>query len=262
MNLMICMRGEPEQTSFLPEIAALGAGIELGSYGMVGIRSEEDWGTRYALHQAVRSQFRGLLAIHGPFLGMEFSHPDYLIREVVKRRLDMTLDAAVNLQASRVILHSSYKPEIEIFNLQEIWLKGCVEFWRQEIRHWAEAGILVVLENDLEKSPDLLVRLVDEVDHPSLKLCLDIGHQNVFSDVRAPEWVQRLGTRLAHVHVHDNDGRQDRHWSLGRGTIDFEPFYAALLQHAPETILSLEVEDNMEVKMADLRQLAARFLPK
>ncbi len=37
MNLMICMRGEPEQLPFLTEIAELGAGIELGSYGMIGI---------------------------------------------------------------------------------------------------------------------------------------------------------------------------------------------------------------------------------
>lgn len=260
MNLMICMRGEPEQTSFLPEIAALGAGIELGSYGMSGIRSEEEWNARLALHQAVRSQFQGMLAIHGPFLGMEFSHPDHLIQEAVKHRLDMTFDVAANLRASRVVLHSSYKPEIEIFHLQEVWLKGCVEFWRQEIRRWAEAGILVALENDLEKSPDLLVRLVDEVDHPFLKLCMDIGHQNVFSDVKAAEWVQRLGTRLVHVHLHDNDGREDRHWSLGRGEIDFESFYAALWQHAPEANLSLETEEDMEIKMADLRKLAARFL--
>ena len=42
MHLMICMRGEPEQLSFLPEIAELGAGIERGSYGLIGVRSEQD----------------------------------------------------------------------------------------------------------------------------------------------------------------------------------------------------------------------------
>lgn len=262
MNLMICMRGEPQQIYFLPEIAKLGTGIELGSYGMIGIRSEQDWEARFALHQVVRAQFQGPIAVHGPFLGMEYAHSDYLIRDAVKRRLDMTFNVAVSLKAKRVILHSSYKPEIDLFKLQDLWLKGCVEFWQREIGRWADAGILIVLENDVEKSPDLLVRLADEIDHPSLGLCLDIGHQNVFSDLGAPEWVRRMGPRLCHIHLHDNDGDDDRHWSLGRGTIDFEPFYAALMQYAPRATLSLEVEDSMEVKMADLRKLAARFTPQ
>jgi hypothetical protein len=39
MNFMFCMNGEPEQLSFLPEIARLGAGIELGSPNKTGKRA-------------------------------------------------------------------------------------------------------------------------------------------------------------------------------------------------------------------------------
>jgi len=106
---------------------------------------------------------------------MEYTHIDHLIREVVSRRLDMTFDVAVSLKASRVILHSGYKPEIDMFKLQDTWLNKSIEFWQQEIRRWANAGIMVVLENDTEKSPDLLVRLVNEVNTPSLGLCMDMG---------------------------------------------------------------------------------------
>ncbi len=258
MNLMICMRGEPEQLPFLPEIAALGAGIELGSYGMVGIRSERDWETRVMLHQALRTHFPGALAIHGPFLGMEYAHPDHLIRDVVNRRLDMTFDVALKLKANRVVLHSGYTPEDDLFKLQDVWLKTAVAFWRQEIRRWADAGIEIVLENDTEQWPDLLVRLVNEVDHPCLGLCLDVGHQHVFSTLTVQEWIRPMAQRLRHIHVHDNDGTGDYHWALGRGTIDFEALYAALNRHVPDVTLSLEVEDTMEVKMGNLRQLAAQ----
>jgi sugar phosphate isomerase/epimerase len=105
----------------------------------------------------------------------------------------------------------------------------------------------------------MLVRLVNEVNHPALGLCLDVGHQHAFSDLGALEWVRRMGTRLFHVHLHDNDRSGDRHWPLGRGTIDFEPFYAALEQQVPQATISLEVEDKMEVKLGDLRKLAVRF---
>lgn len=107
----MCMRGEPEQLPFLAEIAELGAGIELGSYGMIGIRSEQDWQTRLTLHRAIRNQFQGTLAIHGPFIGMEYAHIDHLLREAVRRRLDMTFDVAVKLKASCVVLHSGYRVE-------------------------------------------------------------------------------------------------------------------------------------------------------
>jgi sugar phosphate isomerase/epimerase len=262
MNFMICMTGEAEQLACLPEIASLNAGIELGSYGLVGVQSEQGWKNRFALHKAVRAQFEGVIAIHGPFIGMEYAHIDHLIRETVLRRLDMTFDVAVELKASRVILHAGNKPENELFNLQESWLKGNIEFWQKEILRWAEAGIVIVLENETEKSPDLLVRLVNGVDNPFLGLCMDIGHQHVFSELGAPEWVQRMGNRLLHIHLHDNDGTGDAHWSIGRGTIDFEPFHAAVMQHVPNAILSLEVEDKMEVKMGDLRKLVAHFTSK
>jgi sugar phosphate isomerase/epimerase len=259
MNLMISIRGEPEQLPFLPEIVKLGAGIELGSYGLIGIRSEQDWQARFALHRALREQFGGALAIHGPFIGMEYTHIDHLIRAVVQRRMDMTFDVALKLKASRVILHAGYKREADLFQLQDAWLKQSVEFWQSEIRRWAGAGIEIVLENETEQSPDVLVQLVNAVDHPGLGLCLDVGHQHAFSNLGTLEWVRRMGQRLFHVHLHDNDGSGDKHWSLGRGTIDFEPFYAALRQQVPQATISLEVEDKMEVKMGDLRKLVARF---
>lgn len=259
MNLMICMNGEPEQLPFLPEIADLGVGIELGSYGMVGVRSARDWAERFALHQIVRARFAGRLAVHGPFIGLEYAHIDHLIREVVNRRLEMTFAAAGKLQANRVVLHSGFKAEIDLFQLQEDWLTRNIDFWQVEIRRWAAAGIEIVLENDIDQKPDLLIRLVDAVNNPALGLCLDIGHLHVFSAMTATEWVDRMASRLYHVHLHDNDGTSDSHWSPGRGTIDFEPFYAAVKGQVPDVTLSLEVEDRMDVKMGDLRKLIARL---
>jgi len=259
MNLMVCMRGEPDELSFLTEVAELEAGIELQSYGMIGVQSARDWETRFAQHKAICNQFQGPIAVHGPFIGMEYVHIDHLIRDVVLCRLDMTFDVAVKLKAGRVVLHSGYEAEIDLFKLQDEWLKRSVEFWQREIRRWADAGIEIVLENDIHTSPDVLIQLVNQVDCPSLGLCMDIGHQHLFSKLDAPEWVRRMDHRLLHVHLHDNDGASDSHWSIGRGTIDFEPFYAAIKQHVPGVTIALETEDKMEVKIGDLRRLATHF---
>jgi sugar phosphate isomerase/epimerase len=190
---------------------------------------------------------------------MEYAHQDYLINAVVNHRLDMTLDAAVKLEVCRVILHSGYNREIDLFKLPDDWLERAIGFWRQEIARWAEAGIEIAIENDTQEEPDILIRLVNAVDNPFLGLCLDIGHQHMFSELDAVEWVHRMRNHLTHVHLHDNDGTGDLHWSPGRGNIDFEPFFAALTQWTPQVTLSLEVIDTMEVKMGDLRSLAAGF---
>jgi sugar phosphate isomerase/epimerase len=71
-----------------------------------------------------------------------------------------------------------------------------------------------------------------------------------------------MENRLFHIHLHDNDGTGDTHWPIGRGTIDFESFYASIMQHVPNATISLEVEDKMEVKMGDLRKLVAHFTSK
>lgn len=110
----------------------------------------------------------------------------------------MTLDAAVKLRAARVVLHSGYRAEVDLFDLRGDWLERSTDFWQREIHRWADARIEVVLENDIDKSPDLLVRLVDGVNNPYLGLCLDVGHQHRFSDLDASEWVRRMGDRLWH----------------------------------------------------------------
>jgi transposase len=124
------------------------------------------------LESAFRTSQSTPRPIHGracttwPFHWDGISHINHLFLRPFIGRLNMTFDVAAKLKASRVILHSGYKPENELFKLQESWLKGNIAFWKEEIRRWAEAGIGIVLENDTEQAPDLLVQLVNEVDNP------------------------------------------------------------------------------------------------
>lgn len=259
METMISIHGTADQLPFLPEISAIGAGIELGSYGLVGIRSEQDWQQRLAMHQALREQFDGPLALHGPFIGMNFAHADHLMRDVVQQRLDMTFAAARLLRASRIILHSGYSLDVEAFNIHESWINGTIAFLQKEIGRWAEAGIGIALENDLDAEADTLVRIADAIDSPWLGLCLDIGHHHIFGKTDISSWVSQMRHRLVHIHLHNNDGIHDRHWPMGRGTIDFAPFFEAIKTHAPKVTLSIEVEDTIETKLGELRNVIGQL---
>ena len=259
MEFMVSLRGEIDEHSYLSEIADLGAGIELGGYGLIGVRSQKDWDSRIEKHILLVNKFPGKVAMHGPFIGMEYSHIDHLIRESIQHRIDMTFNAANTLKVNRVILHSGYSMENEVFFLNELWLAENVDYWKKEICRWEKAGLEIVLENDVEKSPDLLIDLVKAVNSPSLQLCLDVGHLHYLSPYSALDWVNRMGSYLKHVHIHDNDQKADRHWTIGKGTFDFEAFYPSIEKNSSNITLTIEVEGTMEEKINDLRKIINRF---
>ena len=82
-------------------------------------------------------------------------------------------------------------------------------------------------------------RLVREIDHPHLKVCLDTGHVNVFHDDMEAD-VRLLGDDLAVLHVHDNKGNWDQHLTPYQGNIDWEAFLAALKEIGFKGCFSLE----------------------
>ena len=51
---------------------------------------------------------------------------------------------------------------------------------------------------------------------------------------------EALGSRLIACHVHDNDGSSDQHLPVGQGTIEWEPFFAALKKLPTPPVLVLE----------------------
>jgi sugar phosphate isomerase/epimerase len=86
-----------------------------------------------------------------------------------------------------------------------------------------------------------LAELLDPV--PTLGLHLDIGHANLQVDYNTTdELVARFRGRVAHVHLHDNNGGTgDLHLPLGAGRIDYVKHLRALKQSGYDGTITLEV---------------------
>lgn len=102
-------------------------------------------------------------------------------------------------------------------------------------------GVTLALENIYEPLPVLerLVRIVEDINHPRLGLCLDTGHANI-NAAGLPAILSLLSPRMVTCHLHDNDGLQDQHAGPGQGTVDW-PWLAAELGKI-ESLLHLETE--------------------
>jgi sugar phosphate isomerase/epimerase len=86
-----------------------------------------------------------------------------------------------------------------------------------------------------------LAELLDPV--PDLGLHLDIGHANLQVERNTTEEiVARFGKRLAHVHLHDNNGGHgDLHLPLGAGKVDYVQHLRSLKGAGYDGTITLEV---------------------
>ena len=80
---------------------------------------------------------------------------------------------------------------------------------------------------------------------PDLAFHLDVGHANLArardEPNRTADLVAAAGDRLAHVHVHDNNGVDDLHLPLGAGTIAWPEIVRTLKQAGYDGTVTLEV---------------------
>ncbi len=72
-----------------------------------------------------------------------------------------------------------------------------------------------------------VLELVKHIQKSNVKVCLDTGHANVLGTAPG-DAVRLLGSYLATLHVHDNNGKSDEHLHVGEGTIDWSDFSTAL----------------------------------
>ncbi len=119
------------------------------------------------------------------------------------------------------------------------------DFYRRLARVAGDEGVVICLENmpmpDLPLArPAEILAFVKAIDSPALRVCLDTGHCTMCG-VEPAQAVRELEREyLRTLHVHDNDGRRDLHWTPYRGVIDWAAFSQALRDIGFDGALSLE----------------------
>jgi len=193
------------------------------------------------------------LTVHAPFMDLNPGASDPLIATATRQRLEQTLGAASRLGAHLVVVHPGYDHWRYNGNPQ-LWLDQALPMFRQLLGLAERCAIRIAVENIFEASPGSLCILVDTLAHPLFGHCFDIGHWQLFGGaVPQADWLQLLGDRLFHLHLHDNSGTADDHLPLGEGRIDFRPLADALSRSPYRPSATLEAHNRERL----LRSLAA-----
>lgn len=224
----------------LPRLREYGVGVEITDFIAV-----ETWQGDYRAH--ARRWAEGLRdfpcdkCLHGAFIDLQ---PGAMEPEVVafaRQRHQQSLEVAAVIGCDLMVVHSDFPPREAKPSQHTERTARLADYFGTLAATAATYGIMIVIENIRDTNPRQLIDLARTIDAPNLGLSLDVGHANLYgSTYSLDDWALALQPALRHVHLHDNDGRYDRHWGLGTGTMDFRAFLETVAEFAPAPRVTIE----------------------
>ncbi len=195
--------------------------------------------------------YTGRLGIHGPYDGLWMASFDPLVRRMIAKRYQRALEFAADLRASHMVIHSPFlffgHPQMAHTPINGLereieWVHDTLQTVLPLARN---LGLVLVIENIRDTNPQPLQTLVQSFASEHVRMSLDVGHAQLMQQIGGPspdQWVREAGEMLAHLHLQDNDGMLDRHWSPGQGRIHWRALFAALRTIRVQPRLILEVQ--------------------
>jgi len=208
------------------------------------------------------------LAIHA-IDGPSFFIPSSRVRTAGVKQLEQELDWAHSIGARNVVMHLGFDMNFGMdggsrFTHQEFpeYFVKALAGVLTELKAYARGRARLCIENvggfRYSLTPPILSRLLGG----DLGLCLDVGHINVQKpEMRAKElaFFRRHRQSIFHSHVHDNSGLRDEHSALGRGRIDFVPYFRLL--EKTDALVVFEVRPK-ESAIESLRYFEKEIAPR
>ncbi len=230
MKLRICIKNPKD---FDPiRFDAAGVGVEIQSFVMPS--ENRAWTESTAVQWEEKLQdFSGPVATHGPFVDLRPVSPDVGIAALSRERYREHLGMAHRLGAEYAVFHSQIMPTT-LPRTQTLINGASGRFWRELLEESEYEG-LILIENVFEKQPQPILNYLRSVDHPRVKLLLDIGHQKL-SKQPLEEWLHSLHPWIHTLHVHDNNRYVDLHEKPG------ESVRRQILDFARENPVDLSLE--------------------
>lgn len=216
--------------------SAWGLGLEIADFCTAGNLDNAFPETDEKVRRALKGIPSRLL--HAPFNELFPCAIDPRARELARYRYRQAIDLARRYGAAKVVIHGGFNPGIYF----PCWYtEQSVLFWREFLRE--DPGMELCLENVMEPEPELLEEILRQVDHPRLRLCLDVGHCNVYSKIPVARWLEALAPWISHFHIHNNTGEFDTHNSLDTGAIPMEPLLREAEGRCPGATFTVEVPE-------------------
>ncbi|MFA5480080.1 MAG: sugar phosphate isomerase/epimerase [Candidatus Muiribacteriota bacterium] len=188
--------------------------------------------------------FKGKISMHGPFYNMDFTSPDILIQNVVKKQFKKVFDFAHSINAENVVIHSTFNPNIGHESYIKLFIENSVLFLSSFAKSTKYKGNILI-ENIWDETPDYIIEIIDRLENENIKnvkFITDIGHINIFSKISAAEWIFKVRNHCSYFHFSNNFGKIDEHNDLFNGTVNFESVVKTIMDNIKNPVITLEIK--------------------
>lgn len=175
-----------------------------------------------------------------------FSDPEKEVRTRTIDFFDMAMDDALSFGTNKVFINTG----CGLLDLprEESWQR-CRESIRKVCDLAEKKGIMLLLEqlqpyesNLLTTLPDMK-RMLDEVNSPALKTCVDLVAMEVVGE-KFEDYYRELGVDTIQ-HIHYADGNPSGHFILGDGNLPLKDYIRIMEEHDYTSIVDLEINDSI-----------------
>ena len=177
--------------------------------------------------------------LHAPFNDMMPGAFDKYILKATRDKLRRCFDLIEIFNPGSVVCHLGYLDFVHSYD-QKLWLENSLETWRELVELAAGLNTPVMFENTYEPGPSIHKLLLQALDSPAARFCLDAGHLLAFAQTPLHKWLTVLAPWLGQLHLHDNCGFRDDHLPVGKGCFDFAELFSFLHMRKIEPIITLE----------------------
>lgn len=192
--------------------------------------------------------------MHGAFLDIILHSADPKIREASQLRVRQSMEIAKELEIRGVVFHTNMIANFKEPAYMKNWVSTNAAFYKKMLEEYPDIYILV--ENIFDLDPDMLLELAEEMaGYPFFGVCLDYAHASV-SAVAAPEWFRVLKPYIKHMHINDNDLKNDLHLALGSGRIDYRQFADLLWESkiTPSVLVEVNKPEDQRTSLSFMKK--------
>jgi sugar phosphate isomerase/epimerase len=189
-NVFLCA-GLRAAMAYREEIRAVGLNLEVQQF--VSARQfSMDYRSEVSRLKLLKDKLGLRYAFHAPFMQLNFFSRSAERARMSYRTMLLSLDVAAELAAEFVVVHSLFIPRRHNTDYGADWAVRAPKFFREVAREAAARGLTLAIENMLEKGPESLLWLIDEIGCPGTCVCLDVAHTAVAGGAPPAEWVKGL----------------------------------------------------------------------
>lgn len=190
--------------------------------------------------------------IHGAFFDVTIHSYDPLIRDASKKRVLQSMEIASRMGVRGVVFHTGrifgYRNQEYLDN----WEETNAAFFTGIADKYPKQQIL--MENMFDEAPDILAGLAKRMRGiENFGICLDYAHAAI-SECSCREWIEMLAPFIRHIHINDNDLKNDQHRPVGSGQIDWQEYDDLVRKHNINASVLVEV-NGFEAQRASLQYM-------